>query len=201
VSVRAPFLPYDKLRAEADKFLATFNPSGTIPVPIERIVEFDLHIDIVPTPGLHENFDIDSYPTSDLTEIHIDEVVYKRRPARYRFSLAHEVAHLVIHREIFAQLQFSTIDEWKTVVCSIPDDQYSWIEWQAYTLGGLILVPPAELKAAFDAAAARAEAAGVSLADASDETKRILESHIARHFDVSIDVVTRRMKSDSLWPE
>jgi hypothetical protein len=112
MGIRAPFLPYDELRKRAEGFLKQFNAEREIPVPIERIVEFGLGIDIVPTPGLHENFDIDSYPTSDLTEIHVDEYVYKRRPARYRFSLAHEVSHLLIHQEIFEQLKFSTIAEW-----------------------------------------------------------------------------------------
>ncbi len=200
MAVHAPFLPYDELRKEAEKFLAKHNGAHAIPVPIDHIVEYDLGIDIVPTPGLHDNFDVDSYPTSDLTEIHVDEYVYKHRPARYRFSLAHEVSHLLIHKDVFAQLRFSTIDGWKEVVRSIPEDQYSWIEWQAYSLGGLILVPTDDLETVFGHAAGLAERAGIRLAEASDEAKRILASHVARYFDVSIDVVTRRVKADKLWP-
>lgn len=199
MSIRAPYLPYPALRPIAEAFLAEHHPDRTLPIPIDRIVEYDLGIDIVPTPGLHENFDIDSYPSSDLTEIHIDELVYRRQPNRYRFSLAHEVSHLLIHREVFAQLTFHTIGEWKTVVCSIPPDQYSWLETQAYSLGALILVPPSELKAEFDAMVARAESAGVSLSDASDETKRIITGHIGPFFGVSREVISRRAQADGLW--
>jgi hypothetical protein len=113
MTIKAPFLPVEKLREVADTFLGKYNSSGTIPVPIEQIVEFDFQIDIVPTPGLHDYFDIDSYPSSDLTEFHVDESIYKHQPKRYRFSLAHELSHLLVHGDIFAQLSFSNIGEWK----------------------------------------------------------------------------------------
>ncbi|MFO7889264.1 MAG: hypothetical protein R6V04_02880 [bacterium] len=45
---RAPYLPYDKIRAIAENFLEKFHPKGTIPVTIENIIEFKLNIDIVP---------------------------------------------------------------------------------------------------------------------------------------------------------
>ena len=47
----APFLPYDRLRVVAESFLNQHHSSGEIPVPIEKIVEFRLHLDIVPVPG------------------------------------------------------------------------------------------------------------------------------------------------------
>ena len=37
-------LSYEDLRKKADDFLHTYNPSGTIPVPIEEIVEFKFNI-------------------------------------------------------------------------------------------------------------------------------------------------------------
>jgi hypothetical protein len=197
--IKAPYLPAEKLRFVAQQFLADYNPGGMIPVPIESIVEKDFGIDIVPTPGLEKAFNIDTYPTNDLTEFHVDEYVYKRQPRRYRFSLAHEIAHVLIHKDVFANLQFSSIAEWKEVVCSIPEDQYSWIEWQAYTLGGLILVPEGPLRGHFERSRAAAEAAGVACDDLSEESRRIIESHIATAFDVSRDVITRRIKLDKLW--
>ena len=46
-------------------------------MPIEEIVEFRFDMDIVPEPGLHAHFDIDSYITHDLREIRVDEFVYE----------------------------------------------------------------------------------------------------------------------------
>ena len=52
--IKAPILSYDDVRRRADEFLALHHPDRTIPVPIEEIVEFELGMDIVPTPGLHQ---------------------------------------------------------------------------------------------------------------------------------------------------
>ena len=78
MAINAPYLPYNELRRLAAEFLQEHHPSGEVPVPIEGIVEFRFNIDIVPTPGLHDEFEIDSYITSDLSAIHIDDNVYKR---------------------------------------------------------------------------------------------------------------------------
>lgn len=85
----APYHSYDDLRRQADAFLANHHPAGTIPVPIEEIIEFQLSIDIVPMPGLHTLIETDGFITSDLKEIYVDELVYTKWPNRYRFTLAH----------------------------------------------------------------------------------------------------------------
>jgi len=134
MDVRAPYLPYEKLREVADDFLKQFHSAGFLPVPIEVIIEFDFLLDIVPMSGLKDGFDVDAFITADLTQIRVDGFIQRSRPNRYRFSLAHELAHLLIHKEVFKALKFSTIKEWKAVMCSIPQDQYTLIEWQAYAL-------------------------------------------------------------------
>ena len=199
MAIKAPYLPYEKLREVASDFLGKYNSDGMIPVPIEKIVEYDFGIDIVPTPGLHENFDIDSYPTSDLSEFHVDEFFYHSRERRYRFSLAHELAHVLVHRDIFTQLSFRNISEWKQVVQSIPADQYSWIETQAYSLAGLILVPVGVLDERLEEVIATARAAGIDLRNASDIGREAAEGHLATIFNVSRDVIQRRIKKDKLW--
>jgi hypothetical protein len=66
-----PILSYDELRVRAARFLDAHHPTGVIPVPIEEIAEFQLGLDIVPTPGLHKGFDIDAFISSDLRTIYI----------------------------------------------------------------------------------------------------------------------------------
>jgi IrrE N-terminal-like domain len=198
VPIRAPYLPYDKLRAVAGEFLATYHAARSIPVPIDAIIETRFKMDIVPTPGLKE-FDIEASISNDLSTIYVDEIVWKKYPSRYRFSVAHELAHRLIHADIFKQLKYESIGEWKQVMQSIPVDQYRYIELQAYGLGGLILVPGGELKAAFQKAEEEAAAAGFDLQSASSEARRIVESSIARDFCVSHEVIKRRLKFDELW--
>jgi hypothetical protein len=199
MSIRAPFLPYDQLRGIAAEFLQKHHKSGEIPVPIERIIELELGLDIVPMPGLLNEFDVDAFITSDLLEIRVDQQIQARQPNRYRFSLAHELAHLLIHRDVFSQLTFSTIAEWKSAMRLIPDEEYAWIEWQAYSLGGLILVPPQPLSDAFADRINEAKRAGITLKDMDKRLQMIIESNIAKCFEVSREVITRRMDKDGLW--
>jgi hypothetical protein len=201
MAIVAPYLPYEKLRGVADDFLSEYHPSGELPVPIEDIVEFKFHLDIVPVPGLKDEFEVDAFITSDLTEIRVDRFIYQNRPTRYRFSLAHELAHLLVHQDVFKQLQFSTVAQWKAAICSIPEQQYSLIEWQAYSLGGLMLVPAKPLRDLFETKAKESEAAGLSLSDIDEEMRKIVERHIGSYFEVSGDVIARRMKYDKLWPQ
>jgi hypothetical protein len=201
MAIVAPFLPYDKLREVADRFLKTHHSSGEIPIPIEEIVEFQLGLDIVPIPGLQRDFDIEAFISSDLTEICVDQFIQRERQGRYRFSLAHEIAHILVHQDVFKELRrFSTIAEWKEVITTIPEEPYSWIEWQAYALAGLILVPSIPLRAIFDDSVKKAASAGVTLKHIDRDARKVVESHIAQHFDVSREVITKRMKADKLWP-
>ncbi len=191
--IRAPYLPYDKLRKLAYDFQETYNPDREIPVPIESIVEFDFKMDIVPVPGLEDGFDIDSYITSDLKEIRVDDSIYRTQETRYRFSLAHELSHKILHADVFSKLTFSTVQEWKKLPDTIPQDAYTWIESHAYSFAGLILVPEQELKVAFEAACESAEAAGIDLKTADHTTRRFSDSKIAKQFNVSVPVIKKRL--------
>jgi hypothetical protein len=200
VTISVPYLPEPRLRQVADEFLRQHHPGGDIPIPIEKIVEFKLRLDIVPVPGLMNGFHVDAFITSDLTEIRVDRFIMEHRPNRYRFSLAHEVAHLLIHRDVFAQLKFSTIREWKDTIRSVPADQYRWVEWQAYALAGLILVPTRPLHELFSDKVAEAQAAGVDLRSIRDESAQaIVESNLAKFFEVSAEVIKRRLNREKLW--
>lgn len=100
MTFRTPFFRYENLRQHAEDFLSEHHPGRQIPVPIEQIIEFRFGIDIVPMPGL-SNFDTVAYISHDLTEIRVDDFVYHHRPNRYRFSLAHELGHRVLHADVY----------------------------------------------------------------------------------------------------
>jgi len=91
-SIKVKYWRYDDLRNVAQAFLERAHPGGEIPVPIEEIIELRYKLDIVPTPGLKPAFDIDGFISSDLSTIYVDEFVYESYLARYRFTLAHELA-------------------------------------------------------------------------------------------------------------
>ena len=191
-----PHLSYDQLRRYADAFLRKYHPTLQIPVPIEQIIEFQLHLDIVPLPGLEEAFEIVGFTASTLDEISVDQHVYEHRPGRYRFTLAHEVGHVVLHAELFKEHRFRGADEWKRFVRAFPDLDLSRLEWQAHSFAGLVLVPSEALQRELKSAAKRVKAS--SIAKETDFTKSLIVDMMATRFQVSGDVIERRLTYDQI---
>lgn len=148
-----PYLSYDRIREIACQFLGKHHPFRKLPIPIEEIIEFQLGINIIPMPGLQEALDDDEvvgFTSSDLKDITVDEFIWRHRPGRYRFTLAHEVGHITLHQHLYEPLRFHSIEEWKKFINSIPDKEHGRYEWQAYAFAGLILVPEDRLKEVVD---------------------------------------------------
>jgi hypothetical protein len=138
---KIPIYSYDDLRKKANDFLRTHNSSCTIPVPIEEIVKFEFGINIVPVLALQREFEVEGFTSSDLKNIYVDEYVYTDYFNRYRFTLAHEIDHIVLHRNLYKPNRFSAIVEWKEFLNSMMEEEHGWLEYQGYAFAGLILVP------------------------------------------------------------
>jgi Zn-dependent peptidase ImmA (M78 family) len=137
-----------------------------------------------------------------LRQICVDGAVFENFPGRYRFSLAHEIAHWQLHSEIYAQLQFSGIADWKNVICNeVSEKDYGKLEFQAYMFAGLILAPPAVLGERLRAAVSLAESRGLTVHVDSDVARDVIESYLSREFVVSRDVIRRRLACDKLWEQ
>ncbi|MDZ7618673.1 MAG: ImmA/IrrE family metallo-endopeptidase, partial [Patescibacteria group bacterium] len=199
---RAPYISRDELRRHATEFLGCHNPAGTIPVPIELIVEQQFGMDIVPIPGLQKHFDTVAFLTSDAREIRVDENVYLNRLSRYRFSLAHELAHRILHARLWQEFSFHDIASWKEAVSqSIPEKEYSYIEFHANTFAGLVLVPSPDLVISFKGCIAMAEKNGLDISDDATGALDLVEDYIGREFQVSAAVVHRRLEAEGLIGE
>lgn len=191
-----PHLSYEQLRSRADSFLKHYHPSKKIPVPIEQIVEFQLKLDIIPLPGLRASYEIDGFTSGDLMAISVDQFVYDHRPTRYRFTLAHEVGHVFLHANLFREHSFQTVDEWKCFVNAFPDLDLSRLEWQAHCFAGLVLVPKEALEQAVREKVRLVKAQ--NLRKEKEFAKDLVVGMIAEHFDVSMNVVERRLGYDQI---
>ncbi len=201
-ALRIPDRSYDQLRVIAERFLAEHHPDGTTPVPVEEIIEFRLGLNIIPVPGLRRYFDIDGYVSKNLRDISVDQYIQESRSDHYRYTLAHELAHVLIHGDIVEQFEFATIVEWKTLILDVDVDERAVYDGQAHDLGALILVPPVILRREFETDRQKVEARGMTLGRvlATENGRRILESDLARRFNVPRFVITDRMNRDKLWP-
>ena len=193
---------YDGLARIAAQFLAKHHPKGSVPVPIEEIIEFEFGIHVVPMPGLHEIYGIDGFSADDLTQIYVDQTVFEKRHNRFRFTLAHELSHAVLHRPVYRDLKFTTVEGWKRVVKGIDEKDYAWLEYQADALAGLILVPPAALASLVRNALEKVRRLDLDLQDPvkNEVARSYVASGLAKDFEVSAPVVEIRMGKDGLWP-
>lgn len=182
-----PFLEPAQIERAATGFLEEHHPSLEIPIPIEHIVELGLGLDIIPVPSLHQVWDVDGFLTSDLSSIYVDEFLASDRVKRYRFTLAHEVGHIVLHGEHYKQLSFSKVAEWKDWVTSSSDAELARIEHQANQFAGVVLVPPQKLREHCQAAMAeiRGQLGELANSFSADELRQVLAMQLTNVFEVS----------------
>ena len=135
--ITAPILSYDEINKRAEDFLREHKRNEILPVDIEAIAEFDLGLNIFPFPNLQQTFDIEGFISGDLDVIYVDEFIYYQRPARYRFTLAHEIGHYVFHSDLIASFHPQSVADWSKFVLGIDEETYGWLEWQAYSFAAV----------------------------------------------------------------
>lgn len=194
-------LRYDDIREIADGVLASHNSSVGIPVPIDHILEFGYGITVIPLPGLQAVHEVDAFLSRDRGTVYVDNsVIEHRSPNRYRFSLAHELGHYVLHEDVYGEISFSTAAEWKHAMREIPETDREWLEWQAYAFGGLILVPGKPLRERMRKAVEIATKAGFSFKNNDEVAKNYVSTWLGKDFEVSAQVIQKRLDKDGLWP-
>lgn len=134
-------LSYNDVGDIAFSFLKNYHPDLHIPIPIEEIAESKLHIEIIPVNKLKNLYDTDGCLDSTLSKIFIDMDLYMKYENRTRFTIAHEIGHLVLHKTYFENLEIHTVEDIYNISDQISEDDYGWLEYQAYSFAGQVLVP------------------------------------------------------------
>ena len=147
---------------------------------------------------MRDLLEVDGFISSDLTCITVDQFVLERRLNRYRFTLAHELAHWYLHRDLYADLKFGSVSEWKRFQVEVDKTDYDWLEYQAYAFAGLVLVPTGHLKAQFQSAANAAEKIGFARQDEPEAFFDYVTESLREIFQVSDAVIAKRLRSENL---
>jgi Zn-dependent peptidase ImmA (M78 family) len=134
-------LSYNDVGDIAFDFLKKYHQNLNIPIPIEEIAEGELHIEIIPVNKLKILHDTDGCLDSSLSKIFIDMDLYMKYENRTRFTIAHEIGHLILHKTYFENLDIHTVEDIYNISDQISDDDYGWLEYQAYSFAGQVLVP------------------------------------------------------------
>jgi Zn-dependent peptidase ImmA (M78 family) len=164
-------------------------------------VDVGVGIDIIPVDGIYAAFGVDAWLSADGSRIHVDQSVASHHCLhRYRFTLAHELAHRILHQLLLRAAQYGSIDEYYEFQTSIPEEDYMWYEYQANSFAGLVLVPPEPLRRYLQQGVALAwDEQGIRIDTTVDAHREYLAEWVGRRFEVSGEVILRRCRFDSHW--
>lgn len=101
---RIPYLKPLAIRDRVEEYRCRYPLLQEYPIRIEEFVECDLEMDIVPEDRLREDTGSDAIITNDFSSIFIDKAYYLADAClnRVRFSIAHELGHMVLHRDFLS---------------------------------------------------------------------------------------------------
>jgi len=179
-------------------------PESTLPVNTEEIVEFRLRLNIEPVKYLLSTIDIDAYLKRDLSGIVVDYDCYMndKFANRMRFSFAHELSHLFLHKDLYIKFGIDSPEGWKDFILNVPENEYRSFEWQANEFAGRLLVPYPELKTEMEKACEILKENNLIpfLKVDPDAVFSRISPMLCKPFGVSTEVVERRVKREGLWP-
>ena len=82
---------------------------------------------------------------------------------------------------------------------TIPVDQYRYLEYHANCFAGLVLVPPDKLRETFFDYVEEAQEKGIDFDEPGTGAREVVEEQIAIDFEVSAEVIHKRIEADKLW--
>lgn len=128
---------------EIEKIAFTFRNKyceNKIPVNIEFIAEEKLKLNLIPFEGLRSKFKVEALLSSNLSDLYYELDTIE---VRHRFSIAHEIGHLILHKELVK----NNISKSGTTYFqeNFNNKELSIIERQANKFASCLLVPKEEL--------------------------------------------------------
>lgn len=180
-----PYLSKSKIVAEVENLLEECWREK-FPVDVEEICD-SLGINIIPVSNLYRTFSIDAYISSDFKTIYVDNSGFEKNTPRYRFSVAHELGHLILHKHYYPK-DVASVNKWLNVSQKINSD---FAEFQANYFAGNLLVPDLELVRVLNDAFGGSFAKNYWNASIGEKEKILMK--VKKHFGVSNEVVARRI--------
>jgi Zn-dependent peptidase ImmA (M78 family) len=193
-----PFLSKDFIWQKADE-TRSLCWNGTVPVDVDLLIEKHFNLQLTPIPSLRKLITVDALILSNLQEI-----VYAldAPDVRLRFSLAHELGHLVLHRNQIETLRPESYLDWQQKIGGFPPGVYERAELQANEFAGRLLVPPDLLRVAVRALGGKLQKARKTTPDISaEELASFAAPKIARQFEVSDRVIQFRLTKEGIMSE
>jgi len=178
---------------------------SALPVDVLTVIEVRLRLDVIPFPDLFRKYSVDAAVLPDFSGIYVDEGSYKFlegeppwRFNRLRFSLAHELAHIVLHRNFAGELKFETLEDFWRWERRYEASRYG-LEWEANEFAGRLLVPVERLRGDFDHFT-RCVKPRFPFWWTNANLRTALAEQLGEGYGVHADVISCRLDREELWP-
>lgn len=174
------------------------------PVDSLSLAEIVLHLDAILFDNLFAKYSVDAALLFDLTGIYIDKQAYmdwdnndKWEEKRLRFSIAHEIGHVILHRDEILNSNFVSVKEFKKWAGK--RDDCNSAEYQAQEFAGRLLVPKRKLIEIYDYYCKKAKVANPQWRELKGMRERLARK-IAPRFGVTYKVIETRFDHEGIWP-
>ena len=188
-----------EIRLAAEKFLNEHAPNRGLPVDIEAIADIKLGIEVRPLPGLYRAFGRNGILLSSGKVIAVDNDDYESYQTRFRFTLAHEIGHIVLHEDYVEAVSLDDVAQaWKQYA-DLPPEDMAEMERDANIFAGFVLVPNRELRQQLEVVRQKILSEHrVDINGKGTEVRDGVAKAMADAFDVSPNVVGRRLEEEGL---
>lgn len=190
----------EELRAQYDLL-----KEDRTPIDVFTFLEVDLRLDAISFDSLTAKYRVEAAIKADFTGIYLDAEQYKlmeRGPdwklARLRFTVAHELAHFFLHRDLPQKENFASLPDFARWNENYGGKKYT-VEQEANEFAGRLLVPENRLNAAFDEFALDAEKLVPNFMQSGSLRDKFSEK-VAPRFGVNSQVIAIRLDRDVIWP-
>jgi hypothetical protein len=157
-----------------------------------------LDLSLVPIPGLRKTTGCFGFLSSDCTEISVDEADMNRFPYQYRFTLAHEAAHFVLHKDVVLQCHAENIAQWSEHLRNEALDDWTVMERQADEFARSLLVPAGPLREAVTPYIEQARAHKIDLRDLGRDARKRIGIMLEPVFETPSHDIIMRLEDEDL---
>lgn len=197
-----PVLTWQEIASVAGTFAEAHRlAEREYPLDVEEIAEFDLEIEIRTAVGILEECGMPAQlgPGDRRPIITVDAEQWRSQTSFYRYSVAHEIGHYVLHREWLEKVWnlFDSIESWKQVIAARSERDYGWIEAQAEEFASYLLAPEAVFDPFLSSQLALLETPSAGLQ--SDDLIPYLANPIGVRFGMSNSAAQARIRKSSRW--
>lgn len=176
-----------------------------LPVDVFTLAELEFQLDIIPFDDLYEKYEVDAALIQDFSGIYVDAeayIIWEKGPRwkqrRLRFSVAHELGHYFLHRELAKGLSFRSREEFALWTKDYHGQKFT-LEQAANEFAGRLLVPVDRLRARFDEFSTAAREL-IPHWFTTPDMRRAFADGSRSIFEVNTQVIEARLDREGLWP-